>query len=72
MKRTMLFAFMALGVLFVAFVALTATPVQSAPLAQATPSADAAACAKLKDLKLPDTTITAADTSTRFKKRREW
>ena len=61
MKRTMLFAFMALGVLVVAFVALTTPPVQSAPLTQETPAPDATACANLKNIKLPDTTITTAE-----------
>ncbi len=61
MKRTMWFAFMALGLLFVALTTLTITPAHSAPPAQATPSAAAAACAKLKELKLPDTTITTAE-----------
>jgi feruloyl esterase len=61
MKRTLWFAFMVLGLLFVALTTLTTTPAHSAPLAQATPSAAAAACAKLKELKLPDTTITTAE-----------
>lgn len=61
MKRTLLFAFIALGLLFVAFATLSTTPVQSAPLVQTTPIAAATACANLKNLKLPDTTITTAE-----------
>lgn len=57
MKRTMLFVGLIGGLLFVASAVLATTPVQSAPLAQAT----TASCEGLKNLKLPDTTITSAE-----------
>ncbi len=56
MKRTMLFAFFVVGLLFVASAVLTTTPAQSAPLAQAVPY-----CESLKALVLPQTTITLAE-----------
>jgi feruloyl esterase len=61
MKRTVLFVFVIVGLLFVTFAMLTAAPAQSAPLAQATPAPAKAACENLKNIKLPDTTITTAE-----------
>jgi len=56
MKRMVLFGLAALGLLLVAFVGLSATPAQSAPLTQV-----GGLCESLKFLNLPQTTITLAE-----------